>query len=182
MQPGPSRTRLARSGGRGAACARTRVLYATGFFGGFGFLGFGLLFGVLSPTRHLLLVTMGRPIVWLLAWTACGLRLWLANPRGHGRKTRARRPGEVPRCGTATAAPRGQCPERRVLPIVAHWSAADEIGRARVADAIDAERPHLAAPLAQARQSITKGLAFASASAAVAAARCRHLPGESRRS
>lgn len=33
-----------------AAGARTRVLYVTGFFGGFGFLGFGGLFGVLSPT------------------------------------------------------------------------------------------------------------------------------------
>jgi hypothetical protein len=27
-----------------------RVLYATGFVSGFGFLGFGGLFGVLSPT------------------------------------------------------------------------------------------------------------------------------------
>jgi hypothetical protein len=65
--------------GRRAARARMRVLYATGFFGGFGFLGFGLLFGVLSPTRHLLPVAIGRPTVWLLAWTACGLRLWLAQ-------------------------------------------------------------------------------------------------------
>jgi hypothetical protein len=42
--------RLARSQLRFEARARSRVLYATGFFGGFGFLGFGGLFGVLSPT------------------------------------------------------------------------------------------------------------------------------------
>jgi len=52
------------------ASATGSALYATGF-GGFGFLGFGGLFGVLSPTWHLLLVSIGRSTVWLLAEAAC---------------------------------------------------------------------------------------------------------------
>ena len=60
----PSRPREADASATGSA------LYATGF-GGFGFLGFGGLFGVLSPTWHLLLVSIGRSTVWLLAEAAC---------------------------------------------------------------------------------------------------------------
>ena len=39
---------------------KARARYPAGLVGGFGFLGFGGLFGVLSPTTDLLLVRLGR--------------------------------------------------------------------------------------------------------------------------
>ncbi len=50
LQAGPGRTPLARSGGYAQLVLERVALYARGFFGGFGFLGFGGLFGVLSLT------------------------------------------------------------------------------------------------------------------------------------
>jgi len=53
-------------------------------------------------------------------------RSFYAKPPKQGGERTTRRPGEVRRCGTATAAPRRHCPVRRVRSIVISLAAADE--------------------------------------------------------